>query len=228
MYAEDELIPISALQHYIFCPRQWGLIHLEQAWEDNRLTAEGNILHERTHSDGTENRPGLRIARSLRLCSYRLGIVGQADVVEFCRIAKEHQESSMAIKLADEPGLWNVLPVEYKRGKPKSDNCDKVQLCAQALCLEEMLNVNIRDGALFYGRPRRRYDVILDDNLRTETETLILRLHELRKQGDTPKQRYSKKCDNCSLINRCMPKVMGKKKDVEHYLMSALKSEAIE
>lgn len=232
MYSEEDLIPISALQHYAFCPRQWGLIHLEKIWQDNYLTAEGNIMHERTHSEEMENRPGIRTARSLRICSYQYGIVGQADVVEFHRLSVEQSVFSMhgspsGIALNGVQGCWSVLPVEYKRGKPKKSNCDKIQLCAQALCLEEMLGTKITDGALYYGLPRRRHEVCIDESLRNVTISAINKLHVLMRKELTPPQRYSKKCDNCSLIGHCMPKVTGIKKDIRHYLMSAFDQKEI-
>jgi len=214
MYAEEDLLPISALQHYVFCPRQWGLIHIEQLWSENRLTAEGRVLHDKTHEPHEENRPGLRIVRTLRLVSYRLGITGQADVVEF------HKADS-GIELEDTEGFWKPVPVEYKRGKPKSDICDEVQICAQAICLEEMLKTDIESGFLFYGRPRRRQQVDFTDTLRKQTEMIIDQLHKLTAGRITPKAKYGKKCKSCSLFELCMPEVTGIEKDIEHYLSRA-------
>jgi CRISPR-associated exonuclease Cas4 len=218
MYSEDELLPISALQHLAFCERQWALIHLEQVWSENAFTAEGRHLHEKTHEAEAENRPGLRIVRGLRLRCLRLGLVGQADVVEF-------HAAEAGIALDGAAGLWRPFPVEYKRGKAKLDNCDRVQLCAQALCLEEMLGTPIQEGALFYGRPRRREQVEFTPALRAETETLAARLHELYQSGKTPKAAYSSKCKSCSLLEHCLPKVTGIDKDIEHYLAKALEKE---
>lgn len=214
MYAEDELLLISALQHLAFCERQWALIHLEQVWVENLLTAEGRSLHQRTHNAEVESRPGLQIARGLRIRSLRLGLVGQADVVEF------HQAQAGAV-LPGAEGLWRPLPVEYKRGRSKIDDCDRIQLCAQALCLEEMLATDVPQGAIFYGRPRRREQVQFHQILRQKTETLARRLHSLQKEGRTPKARYQKKCRSCSLFEQCRPKVTGLKKDIEHYLAKA-------
>ena len=140
-YSEDDLIMISALQHFAFCPRQCALIHIEQVWTESGLTAEGRIMHEKVHEEQRESRGAVRIECGIPLRSLRLGLIGKADVVEFHRIGK---------------GVWQPFPVEYKRGKPKPDHCDKVQLCAQAMCLEEMLSVPVPEGALFYGRTRRR------------------------------------------------------------------------
>ena len=166
MYSEDDLLPISGLQHLHFCERQWGLIHLEQQWEENRLTAEGRLLHDRVHEAGSETRPGVVIARGLHLHSFRLGLTGVADVVEFQQ-AEDAAEG--AIQLPERRGWWRLFPVEYKRGEPKADACDEVQLCAQALCLEETLGAAIRGGALFYGQKRRRTDVPFDEELRART-----------------------------------------------------------
>jgi CRISPR-associated exonuclease Cas4 len=214
MFTEDDLIPISALQHYVFCPRQWGLIHIEQLWNENRLTAEGRILHDKTHEPHEENRPEIRIVRTLRLASYRLGITGQADVVEF-------HKSESGITLEKAKGLWKLVPVEYKRGKPKIDICDEVQICAQAMCLEEMLMTNIESGFLFYGSPRRRQQVDFTDVLRKQTEHIIEELHKLIAERITPKTKYSKKCKSCSLFEMCMPEITSVEKDIDHYLSKA-------
>jgi len=205
-YKEDDLLPLSALQHLLFCERQCALIHIEQAWDENRLTAEGRIMHEKVHDAGEESRGDVRISRGLRLRSLRLGLTGMADVVEF------HKEN----------GTWCPFPVEYKRGKPKENDCDRVQLCAQALCLEEMLNCSISVGALFYGTTRRRLDVEFDANLRLKTENTASRLHELFDSGITPPAVYEKKCDSCSMLNACMPKTAGRHKSARKYLQSAI------
>src|SRR5438874_8450745 len=147
MFGEDDMRPLSGLQHLLFCERQWALIHIEQQWEENRLTQEGQVLHVRVHESGTEARPDLVVARGLRIHSLRLGLSGEADVVEFHRAVDQPQN---AIQLQGRTGWWTPFPVEYKRGRPKSDAWDEVQLCAQSLCLEEMFHVAIPAGALFY------------------------------------------------------------------------------
>jgi len=202
-YSEDDLIQLSSLQHYIFCPRQCALIHVEQVWAENRLTAEGKILHERVHEEGRESRGEVRIEHGVPLRSLRLGLSGMADVIEFQR---------------QPDGAWKPFPVEYKRGKPKPDDCDKVQLCAQAMCLEEMLSTEVLEGALFYGKTRHRLDVIFDAALRKETEETARRVHELIEAGRTPKAAYMPKCDNCSINSLCLPKITGKTKSVKDYL----------
>lgn len=220
MYDEDDLLPISALQHLAFCERQWGLIHLEGIWTDNPLTVEGQHLHERVHHAGREARCDLRIARGLRLRSLRLGLTGKADVVEFRRLSEAlvAKQPQAGTSLPGVTGLWEPRPVEYKRGRPKLGRCDEVQLCAQTLCLEEMLGVTIGRGALFYGRSRRRCEVVFDSALRGETERLALRLHQLSRAGQTPPPTYGRKCKSCSLLSFCLPKVTGGRRRVERYL----------
>jgi CRISPR-associated exonuclease Cas4 len=215
MYSESDLLPLSALQHIAFCERQCALIHIEQIWEENRLTAEGRILHEKVHNDDTETRGGMRIARGLKLRSFSLGISGIADVVEF------HRED-IGIVLPGILGLWQPFPVEYKRGKPKPDNCDKVQLCAQAMCLEEMLKTKITAGSLYYGSQHKRYGVIFEEPLRNEVRVLSERLHELINSNKTPKAEYRNCCEKCSLLNVCMPESTDK--TLEKYLSEIISS----
>jgi len=225
MYSEDDLLPLSGLQHLHFCERQWGLIHIEQQWEENRLTAEGRVLHERVHDGGSEGRPGVVIARGLPLYSPRLGLAGQADVVEF---QEAGAGAPAAMQLPGRPGWWRPFPVEYKRGKPKADACDEVQLCAQAMCLEETFGVEIGCGALFYGTSRRRTEVRFDGELRGRTEELARRMHELYAAGVTPPAVYAKKCDRCSLYGRCLPRAVSKRASVKRYLARALRDEDVE
>lgn len=199
MYDESEYIMLSALQHFMFCPRQCALIHIEQQWAENRYTAEGKVLHERADSNKSEWQGEVRIVRSLPLCSQRLGLSGQADVVEF-------------------HGDGRVYPVEYKRGKPKQDHCDEVQLCAQALCLEEMLCVQIECGALFYGQRRRRKEIRFDSPLRNLTGDVVAKTHQLLAGRKTPQAQYENKCDACSLYSLCLPKSCGAAGSVSRYL----------
>ena len=222
MFDEDDLLPLSGLQHLLFCERQWGLIHIEQQWEENRLTAEGRVLHDKAHEPGREARPGIVTARGVRLHSLRLGLSGEADVVEFHRADSESGESAL---LAGRDGWWRPFPVEYKRGKPKANACDEVQLCAQALCLEEMLGVAIMSGALFYGTSRRRKEVPFGEGLRARTEALSARMHELYAARATPAGVYEKKCNSCSLYERCQPRTSGKPGVVARYLARALHEE---
>ncbi len=204
IYTEDDLIQLSALQHFVFCLRQCALIHIEQLWSENLFTAEGRIIHDKVDTANRESRGNIRIEYGVPMRSLRLGLIGKADVVEFHKI---------------DNGKWVPFPVEYKRGKPKGGNCDKVQLCAQAICLEEMMNIEIPDGALFYGQTRRREDVKFDSALRKETESAAVRLHELIASGITPKAEYSKKCERCSLVDLCLPKVSSK---ASNYLLKVM------
>lgn len=222
MFSEDDLLPLSALQHLRFCERQWGLIHLEQQWEENRITAEGRLLHDRVHEAATEARPGLVIARGLYIRCLRLGLSGQADAVEFHRASPDEPGT---VALPDRLGRWRPFPVEYKRGRPKSDACDEIQLCAQALCLEEMFETNLPEGALFYGQPRRRLAVPFTPELRQLTESLCRRMRELHSLGVTPPAEFAKRCNRCSLISLCLPKLPAGNGMVARYLASALRFE---
>lgn len=208
---EDKLIQLSALQHFLFCERQCYLIHAEQIWQDNLFTAEGNVLHERVDEQKLRSQGGdVRIEYGLLMRSLRLGLSGKADVVEFRR---------------QEDGAWRPYPVEYKRGKPKENRCDEVQLCAQAMCLEEMLGVKIPEGALFYGKTHHRKDVTFDEELRKITEETCYKTIKLLEKKTAPPAIYEKeKCTSCSLMDICLPKITGK--NVSEYLssMSSLSS----
>jgi CRISPR-associated exonuclease Cas4 len=192
MFSEDNLLPLSGLQHLLFCERQWALIHIEQQWEENRLTEEGRVLHDRAHDGATETRPDVVTARGLRVRSLRLGLAGQMDVCEFRRTT---EDDTGAIKLPGRDGWWFPFPVEYKRGRPKKEAWDEVQLCAQALCLEEMFGAFISSGALFYGESRRRTSVAFTPALRGQTEWLAERMHRLFDSGVTPPAIYEPKCN---------------------------------
>lgn len=205
-YSEDDLIQLSSLQHFMFCERQCALIHIEQLWSENLFTAEGRIMHDKADTADKEVRGNVRIEYGTPLRSLRLGLIGKADVVEY------HKQGD----------TWLPFPVEYKHGKPKIDDCDRVQLCAQAICLEEMLNGNIKEGALFYGKTRRREDIVFDEKLRAETEDTAKKVHELIETGITPKAEYSKRCKQCSLEGLCMPVISQKAED---YLRRMVDSE---
>lgn len=206
-YEEDEFLPLSALQHFSFCPRQCALIHIEQQWAENRLTAEGRLMHGLVDSGGSEARGDIRLERGLLLVSRKLGLVGKADMVEF------HRKRDKTGKV-----IWHPFPVEYKRGRPKKENWDRIQLCAQAMCLEEMLNIEISKGALFYGRTRRRKDVLFDASLRNESIQLTEKLHRFVENGITPPAVYTKRCESCSLRDICIPEMAVRRNRVERYL----------
>lgn len=187
MFTEDKFLPISALQHLLFCPRQCALIHLEQVWADNQFTAEGNALHKKAHDDHFCTRAGVKITHSLPVSSRTFGLSGQCDIVEF------HPDGT-------------IIPIEYKRGKPKSHRADEVQLCAQALCLEEMMHTPIPEAFIFYGKQKRRTPVPLDSELRALTAQTAKDLHALIHSRATPPPIYIKKlCAACSLIDLCQP-----------------------
>jgi len=209
IYTEANLIPLSALQHFLFCRRRCALIHLEQLWEENRFTAEGRLQHQRVDSSGSEKRRDVRQVFGLPIRSLRLGISGKADVVEFHRNAD---------------GTWRPYPVEHKRGRRKKEDWDRVQLCAQALCLEEMLGVSVLEGALFYGKERRREVVVLGEDLRRQTEELSLAVHEMISSERTPPPIYTSKCNSCSLFSKCLPKDIGSDKRVENYFLKMLET----
>ena len=203
--SEDELIPISALQHMLYCPRRCALIHIERQWVENRFTAEGHLLHQRADAGGHERRRGVRVARSVAVRSLRLGVAGIADVVE----------------VRDDDG--SLYPVEYKRGRPRSHRADQVQLCAQALCLEEMRARPVPEGALFYGRSRRRRVVAFDSDLRALTERVVADTRTLLRRGRTPPPEYERaKCEGCSLQELCQPRKPHGTGVVDRWLATAI------
>lgn len=210
MVNQDEFIPLSALQHYLYCPRQCALIHLEQQWAENRHTAEGRLLHDRADTPGVERRHGVRTVTAMPISCVSLGISGVADVVEF------HEGESSECP----------YPVEYKRGRPKAHRADDVQLCAQALCLEDMFGVSVEEGALFYGMPRRRHVVTFDEELRTLTRQIIAQTRGMFASGRTPLAIYeAKRCDNCSLLDLCQPRLLSRAGSVEAWLRRQLQDE---
>lgn len=212
-YPEDELLPLSGLQHISFCERQWALIHIEQQWNENLRTAEGRVMHDKVHDpDYKSYKPGVIVVRGMTLQSFNLGIYGVADIIEFVR-----QEDGSGIVIPKKEGLYSPRPVEYKRGKTKAGDYDRIQLCAQAMCLEEMLQCNIKEADLYYGETRRRETVELNDKLRGEVRRLSDHMHELYREGITPKPDMKLSvCKTCSMVNICMPK-MRLKTSVKNY-----------
>lgn len=214
-----ELLQLSGLQHFAYCPRQWALIHIEQQWQENERTADGRIFHGNAHDGAShELRGDLLILRGLRIFSDRLGISGTCDVVEF------HRDAA-GVTLPHFEGTWRPYPVEYKRGEPKESNADRLQLCAQAMCLEEMLLCDIPEGSLFYGETRRREVVSLDAALRAEVEQLLDQMQKYYNAHHTPKARQTKGCNACSLRDLCLPK-LGKYSDVSSYIKARLEDNA--
>ena len=218
IYPEEDFLQLSGLQHFAFCRRQWALIHIEQQWKENLRTVEGNLFHHRAHDEQARERRGnTLILRGLSVASPILGISGTCDVVEF------HADPD-GVPLRGEDGLWLPFPVEYKKGAPKSHLADELQLCAQALCLEEMLCCPISEGALFYGETRRRSPVPFTPALRQQVHTMVEQMHQLRRRGHTPKVKPSKGCNACSLKELCLPTLM-KGKNVDTYLRQAMEAE---
>ena len=207
--SDADHVPLSALQHYLFCPRQCALIHVERAWAENRFTAEGRVLHEATAEIGTEKRRGVRVVTAMPLSSRRLGVSGIADLVELHRAPD---------------GAWRPFPVEYKRGKPKAHRADEVQLCAQAMALEEMFACELAEGALFYGETRRRVTVALDQELRALTADVASACRRMIADGETPTAVYAKRtCGSCSLADICQPKRMSRPTPASDWLARTLR-----
>ena len=218
-YTSDELLPLSGIQHFLFCRRQWALIHVERQWEENALTAEGRIMHKRVDDPFfTETRKGVITARSVPVASYRLGLSGVCDVVEFT-------VSPDGVNLPGREGLFLAAPVEYKRGKEKHDHSDEAQLCAQAVCLEEMLSVAIPFGYLYYGETRHRVAVELTGELRELVRSMAEEMHAYFQRGYTPRVKPFKGCHSCSLADVCLPvlqeKVVAASKYIEQQLKDA-------
>lgn len=214
-FDEADYLMISGLQHFSFCKRQWALIHIENQWQENLRTVEGNIVHERCHDkEFTEKRGELLITRGMRVFSRTLGVTGECDVVEFRRGVK-------GTKLFGQEGLWQPLPIEYKRGKSKINDADRLQVCCQAMCLEEMLACDISEGAIYYNETRRRETVVLDTKLRTEVSVFLGEMHEYYRKGYTPKTKVTNGCKLCSLQNICLPKLC-KQLSVKAYYKSFL------
>lgn len=200
---DDDLVPLSALQHYLYCPRQCALIHVEQLWAENRQTAEGRLMHDKADEFSVEVRRGIRVVTAMPLSNPDLGITGKADVVEF------HETSTGEVP----------YPVEYKRGKPKAHHADEVQLCGQALCLEHMLHCRVEEGALYYGKTRHRTVVLFDEPLRELTKDVIRKTRDLVISGKTPTAEYLPSlCDACSLLDMCRPKLLRKGNSVKKWM----------
>jgi len=222
-YSDEDLLMLSGIQHIAFCERQWALIHLEQQWSENVLTVEGQFLHERADNPFEDEKRGeIVIWRALQLTSYYLGLIGRADVVELLKASGTDADS---IEIMGKKGRWKLVPVEYKRGKPKPDYCDEVQLCAQAICLEEMYKINIREGFLYYDAIRHRTGVDFSPALRKQVEYFSQRMHDIYKTGITPLSDYKPHCRSCSLKDLCLPASMVNKHSANDYLRNSLGSD---
>ena len=215
MYSENDFLQLSGLQHFRFCRRRWALIHIEQQWAENFRTVDGALMHQNAHDTGfRESRGDLFITRGVSVFSPTLGVSGQCDVLEYHR-------GSAGIPIRGKDGLWQPYPVEYKRGSPRDDTGDTLQLCGQAMCLEEMLCCEIPEGALYYGEIRRRVPVAFTSELRDEVRGMLDQMHDLYRRGHTPKVKPNKSCNACSMKELCLPRLM-KSRSVAAYLNDAM------
>ncbi len=217
-YSEDDYLMLSGIQHFKFCRRQWALIHIEQQWAENVHTVVGELMHKKAHDPYlVEKRKDVLIVRSLPVVSRTMGISGECDVVEFHRCED-------GIKLYGHRGLFSVYPIEYKKGKSKITDEDRLQLTAQVLCLEEMFSTKIERGALFYGETRRREEIEITEDLRQEVIHMLYEMHQYFDRKYTPKVKYNKSCQACSLREICLPK-LGKSGSVKMYITQMLKED---
>lgn len=214
-YDEEDFLSLSGIQHFAFCRRQWALIHIEQQWQENLRTVEGHILHDRAH-DGysAEKRRDVIISRGMAVFSRKLGINGVCDIVEFHR-------SKDGVKIVGRDGMFRPIPVEYKKGRPKADDCDALQLCAQAICLEEMLMCAIPEGYLYYGETNHRVAIEFSETLRSKVNTMLEEMHAMYDRRYTPRVKPSKSCKACSLLNICIPRLC-KNLSVSQYIKDSI------
>lgn len=219
MYSDDDMLMLSGIQHFRFCPRQWALIHIEQQWNDNSLTIEGQILHKHVNDPFYRQKCGNFITlRAVNIASRELGLYGVSDAIEL----RPSQSSDDTIKHPKYPGMWRPVVVEYKHGKPKWNEIDEVQLAAQTMCLEEMYSINISQGAFFYGELRHRVNIDITDKLRNIVRQCAKDMHTLFQVSEIPKARYGRHCDRCSLNDICMPKTTLHCTSVNTYLKNNL------
>lgn len=215
MYREEDYLNLSGIQHFVFCRRQWALIHIEQQWEENFRTADGRIMHENVHDASFhEKRGNVIISRALRVSSPQLGISGECDAVEF-------HKDECGVNIVGLEGKYKAVPVEYKRGSQKAGDCDRMQLCAQVLCLEDMLCCTIPKAYLFYGETLHREEIVIDEKLRTDTKAVIAEMHSYYDRKYTPKGKRTKSCNACSLKDLCLPVICGRK-TVSEYMSGML------
>ncbi len=218
MVNDADFLMLSGLKHFRFCRRRWALVHLEQQWQENALTLEGHYMHERVHDDNfTELRGSVLLSRGMPVRSEMLKITGECDMVEL-------HKSENGVPIQGREGLWQVYPVEYKHGEPDERGADELQLCAQAMCLEEMLVTEIPEGAIYYGKTRHRMKVALTEDLRKQTKDALAEMHRLFAQGYTPKAKWTRACKNCSLVEICLPK-LNKRMRASEYVKHMLAEE---
>lgn len=235
MYQEDDFLQLSGIQHFAVCRRQWSLIHIEMLWAENYFTTDGSLLHERAH-DGSikESRGDIIVKRGVRVSSATLGVSGECDLVEFRRIGQYEKYEDCetdkikclneGIALKERSGLWQPYPVEYKRGSKSGKDGDRLQLCGQAMCLEEMLLCKIPKGALYFADTRHREEVVFDDELRIAVRKALSEMHDMYKRRYTPKVRPTKLCSSCSMKELCLPKLL-KATSVKTYIAKALEED---
>jgi CRISPR-associated exonuclease Cas4 len=221
MYNEEEFLQLSGIQHFVFCRRQWALIHIERQWQENTRTIEGAFLHEKAHSVFSEKRGDVITTGDMPVFSSELGICGACDVVEFNR------DEDNGVPLRGRKGKFTPVPVEYKRGKPKEHDADLLQLCAQAMCIEDMLVCRVPKGYLFYGEPRRRTEVLFDEALRRRVCDITREMHEYFRRGYTPRVKPTKACKACSLSDICLP-TLGRGLSAAEYMRARTEGEANE
>lgn len=215
-YEDDDLLMLSGIQHFAFCPRQWGLIHIEQQWQENHLTVEGRWLHRKVDNPhAIERNKNVVHLRSVALVSHELGFSGIADLLE---LTAAQDQNNNTIEVPKYPGKWTVYPIEYKHGKPKHDDVDEVQLCAQAMCLEEMYGIVIHEGAFFYESIRRRFPIVFTNELREQVRNYSSMMHEIFDLGITPQAEFHSHCRSCSLNDKCFVNSMKRATSVNHYL----------
>ncbi|MEA5091707.1 hypothetical protein SDC9_24343 [bioreactor metagenome] len=200
-YDEDDFLLLSGIQHFVFCKRQWALIHIEQQWYENVRTIEGEILHEKTHDETVKEKRGeIIISRGMKVFSRKMGVTGTCDVVEL-------HENTKGVTIFGREGTYKPVPIEYKRGKPKENESDILQLSAQAMCLEEMLLCEIPEGFLYYGEIKRRIKIEINNELRHKVQKIFSEMHDLYGKKYTPKVKVSKSCKACSMVEVCIPKL---------------------
>lgn len=220
-YSEEDMLQLSGIQHYVFCPRQWALIHLEQQWEENVLTIEGMLLHEHVDNPSYRVKRGDRLTlRRVAIASKILGLNGLSDAIEL--LPSDTEENAMVHP--DYPGFWKPVPVEYKRGRSKPNRCDEVQVAAQVICMEEMYGIHISKGMIFYNEEKGRQDVLMDDELRRFTQQCADEMHRIYQSGVTPSASFGTHCKSCSLYDLCVP-LLGVKQSVQDYLTRNLYEE---
>lgn len=209
---------LSGLNHFMFCRRRWALVHIEQLWNENEYTLDGHYMHERVHDASfTESRGSVLLSRGMPVRSTLLNITGVCDMVEL-------HKDPLGVSIQGREGTWRLYPIEYKRGKPNERGADEMQLCAQAMCLEEMFVTEIPEGAVFYGESHRRLPVVFTEELRQKVRASLEEMHQLFERGHTPRAKMTRACKNCSLVELCQPG-LSKQMSASEYVRRMLEEE---